>query len=227
LGCFKRSLTLHRKCGRSDLNAKRAAQCWDCAPESPKYCGSGCTFPSGIRQFCPRFKGHTLVDVHASTLSAVHSYKITHLPSPDKMRFTQRAPHIVKSHTKWWVSFVSDLSGQRVLRNVASGKNWSARWAQIELHSRGVSGEYKMAIVGDCFLGRLEHRIGAGGCYSASPRAAPPRFASAPHHRSRRRWPYSPWDPTPDPGIRFKYMELPRACDLSAVNQRHFRNFQF
>jgi hypothetical protein len=47
--------------------------------------------------------------------------------------------------------------------------------------------KYKMAIVGDCFLGRLEHRLGAGGCYSVSRRTAPARFASALRHRSRRR----------------------------------------
>jgi hypothetical protein len=52
------------------------------------------------------------------------------------------------------------------------------------------------------------------------------RFASALRHRSLRRWPYSPWGPIHDPGIRFKYMELARVYDLSAVNQRHFRNFQ-
>ena len=32
--------------------------------------------------------------------------------------------------------------------------------------------------------------------------------------------------PIHDPGIRFKYMELARVYDLSAVDQRHFRNFQ-
>ncbi|MDX6460165.1 MAG: hypothetical protein QOE55_3862 [Acidobacteriaceae bacterium] len=36
-----------------------------------------------------------------------------------------------------------------------------------------------------------------------------------------------PHSPTNDPGIRFKYMELAPVYDLSAVNQRHFRNFQF
>jgi hypothetical protein len=34
-----------------------------------------------------------------------------------------------------------DLSDKRILFCVTSGRNWSAGWAQIELHSRGVSGE--------------------------------------------------------------------------------------
>jgi hypothetical protein len=32
---------------------------------------------------------------------------------------------------------------------------------------------------------------------------------------------------THDPGIRFKYMQLAPVYDLSAVNQSHFRHFQF
>jgi hypothetical protein len=47
------------------------------------------------------------------------------------------------------------------------------------------------------------------------PMALRRRFASALRHRSRRRWPYSPWGPIHDPGIRFKYMELARVYDLS------------
>jgi Transposase len=45
----------------------------------------------------------------------------------------------------------------------------------LTLHRKcGRSGfKYKMAIVGECFLGRLEHSLGAGGCYSASRRTVP------------------------------------------------------
>jgi hypothetical protein len=45
-------------------------------------------------------------------------------------------------------------------------------------------------------------------------------------YRLLRRYRQRPWGPTHDPGIRFKYMELARVYDLSAVNRRHFRNFQ-
>jgi hypothetical protein len=38
--------------------------------------------------------------------------------------------------------------------------------------------------------------------------------------------PYSPWGPSHDSGIRFKYMELARVSDLSAVNHPHFQSFQ-
>jgi hypothetical protein len=58
------------------------------------------------------------------------------------------------------------------------------------------------------------------------PRALRRRFASALFHRTRRRWPYSPWGPGHDSGIRFKYMELARVYDLSAVNQLHLKSFQ-
>ena len=33
--------------------------------------------------------------------------------------------HVLKSHTKWWVSFVSDLSTKRRLWEVASSADWS------------------------------------------------------------------------------------------------------
>jgi hypothetical protein len=58
------------------------------------------------------------------------------------------------------------------------------------------------------------------------PKALRRRFASAMLHRTRKRWPYSPWGPDHDSGIRFKYMELARVYELSTVNERHFRNFQ-
>jgi hypothetical protein len=58
------------------------------------------------------------------------------------------------------------------------------------------------------------------------PKALRRRFASAMLHRTRKRWPYSPWGPDHDSGIRFKYMELARVYELSTVNEPHIRNFQ-
>jgi TniQ protein len=58
------------------------------------------------------------------------------------------------------------------------------------------------------------------------PKALRRRFASAMLHRTRKRWPYSPWGPDHDSGIRFKYMELARVYELSTVNGPHIRNFQ-
>jgi TniQ len=52
------------------------------------------------------------------------------------------------------------------------------------------------------------------------------RFASAMLHRTRKRWPYSPWGPGHDSGIRFKYMDLARVFELSAVNEPQSRNSQ-
>jgi hypothetical protein len=58
------------------------------------------------------------------------------------------------------------------------------------------------------------------------PKALRRRFASAMLHRTRKRWPYSPWGPDHDSGIRFKYMELARVYELSTVNEPHIRRFQ-
>ena len=58
------------------------------------------------------------------------------------------------------------------------------------------------------------------------PKSLRRRFASAMLHRTRKRWPYSAWGPDHDFGIRFKYMELARVYELSAVNQLHFQSFQ-
>jgi hypothetical protein len=58
------------------------------------------------------------------------------------------------------------------------------------------------------------------------PNALRRRFASAMLHRTRKRWPYSPWGPSHDSGIRFKYMDLARVYDLSAVNEPRNRKFQ-
>jgi hypothetical protein len=75
----------------------------------------------------------------------------------------------------------------------------------------------------------IPKRFGGATLEDASsrwPRALRRRFASAMLHRTRKRWPYSPWGPDNDSGIRFKYMELARVCDLSAVKQTHLRNFR-
>jgi hypothetical protein len=72
-------------------------------------------------------------------------------------------------------------------------------------------------------------RFGGGtleGLSSRWPRALRRRFASAMLHRTRKRWPYSPWGPDHDSGIRFKYMELARVYELSAVNEPHIQSFQ-
>ena len=58
------------------------------------------------------------------------------------------------------------------------------------------------------------------------PNALRRRFASALLHQTRKRWPYSPWGPSHDSGIRFKYMDLARVYDLSAVIESHNRKFQ-
>jgi hypothetical protein len=75
----------------------------------------------------------------------------------------------------------------------------------------------------------IPKRFGGGTLEELSsrwPKALRRRFASAMLHRTRKRWPYSPWGPDHDSGIRFKYMELARVYELSAVNQAHLRNFQ-
>jgi hypothetical protein len=53
------------------------------------------------------------------------------------------------------------------------------------------------------------------------PKSLRRRFASAMLHRTRKRWPYSPWGPDHDFGIRFKYMELARVYELRVLP--HFR----
>jgi hypothetical protein len=58
------------------------------------------------------------------------------------------------------------------------------------------------------------------------PKSLRRRFGSAMLHRTRKRWPYSPWGPDHDSGIRFKYMELARVYELSAVNHPHIQSFQ-
>jgi hypothetical protein len=73
--------------------------------------------------------------------------------------------------------------------------------------------KYKMAIVGDCFLGPIGAPPWSVRLLFGLSRIAP---AQSGNHC-----------PTHDPGIVFKYMELAPVYDLSALNQRHFQNFQF
>jgi hypothetical protein len=67
---------------------------------------------------------------------------------------------------------------------------------------------------------RTLRRSNAEDLSSRWPKSLRRRFASAMLHRTRKRWPYSPWGPDHDFGIRFKYMELARVLFATGWRKR-------
>jgi hypothetical protein len=83
--------------------------------------------------------------------------------------------------------------------------------------------KYRMAIVGDCFFGRLEHRLGVELPLAEG---TPSMFCLSPAPPNAKTLALLALGSSHSSGIRFKYMELARVYDLSAVNQLHLQSFQ-